>query len=181
MTTFCTTLASPIGPLLLFGDGHALTGIFMEEQRPRPVLAAGCVEGAKPFRAALEQLSEYFAGKRTSFDLPLAPAGTPFQQQVWSALREIPFGETTTYGALAAKLGRPAASRAVGAANGRNPLSIVVPCHRVVGSTGELTGYAGGLARKRWLLEHEALHKTKGRDRSPIAAPVREQILRRAR
>jgi methylated-DNA-[protein]-cysteine S-methyltransferase len=101
------------------------------------------------------QLDDYFAGRRTSFDLPLDLQGTPFQQDAWRALAEIPFGETRTYAQQAGRLGRPSASRAVGAANGRNPLSIVLPCHRVVGSDGSLTGFAGGLETKRWLLEHE--------------------------
>ncbi len=110
-------------------------------------------EGAS---AALAQLREYFAGARTQFSLPLAPHGTAFQRQVWEALRPIPHGMTTSYGAIAASIGRPTASRAVGAANGQNPIAIIVPCHRVVGSTGALTGYGGGMDRKRWLLDHEA-------------------------
>ncbi|MFE2755231.1 methylated-DNA--[protein]-cysteine S-methyltransferase [Actinosynnema sp. NPDC059335] len=101
------------------------------------------------------QLEEYFAGKRTAFDLPLSMAGTPFQRTVWDALKEIPHGETMTYGELAARIGRPTASRAVGLANGKNPISIIVPCHRVVGSTGGLTGYGGGIERKRMLLGFE--------------------------
>jgi methylated-DNA-[protein]-cysteine S-methyltransferase len=105
---------------------------------------------------AAAQLAEYFAGTRRTFDLPLAPRGTGFQRIVWHALAKIPYGETRSYGELARAIGRPAASRAVGAANGKNPLSIVVPCHRVVGASGELTGYAGGVATKRWLLDHEA-------------------------
>jgi methylated-DNA-[protein]-cysteine S-methyltransferase len=105
---------------------------------------------------AARQLREYFAGDRTTFDLPLAPVGTPFQAQVWMALRDIPAGETRSYGQIAARLGKPSASRAVGAANGQNPLAVVVPCHRVVGANGTLTGYAGGLDRKAWLLKHEA-------------------------
>lgn len=104
---------------------------------------------------AAEQLAAYFAGELTAFDLPLAPAGTEFQQKVWSQLRAIPYGETRTYGELATKLRRPTASRAVGAANGKNPLGIVVPCHRVIGASGDLTGYAGGLPMKKWLLAHE--------------------------
>lgn len=101
------------------------------------------------------QLAEYFAGERRVFELPLAPEGTAFQQLVWQALVKIPFGETRTYGQQAAAIRRPAASRAVGAANGKNPIGIIVPCHRVIGTNGTLTGYAGGLAMKRWLLEHE--------------------------
>jgi methylated-DNA-[protein]-cysteine S-methyltransferase len=104
---------------------------------------------------AARQLRAFFAGELTTFDLPLAPAGTPFQRAVWDALRAIPFGETRSYRDVAVGLGAPSAVRAVGAANGKNPLAIVVPCHRVVGSSGALTGYAGGLARKRWLLAHE--------------------------
>jgi methylated-DNA-[protein]-cysteine S-methyltransferase len=101
------------------------------------------------------QLDEYFAGKRTTFDLPLEPRGTDFQLSVWELLRKIPYGVTTSYGELARRLGEPKASRAVGAANGANPIPIIVPCHRVVGSKGELTGFGGGIERKRWLLEHE--------------------------
>jgi methylated-DNA-[protein]-cysteine S-methyltransferase len=104
---------------------------------------------------AVEQLDEYFRGERAEFGLPLAPQGTPFQQQAWLALREIPFGETITYGEQARRLGDPNKSRAVGAANGKNPIPIVVPCHRVVGANGQLTGYAGGLKTKAWLLDHE--------------------------
>jgi methylated-DNA-[protein]-cysteine S-methyltransferase len=104
---------------------------------------------------AVEQLRAYFEGRRSDFDLRLAPVGTPFQQRVWEELRAIPAGSTDTYGAIAARLGQGSASRAVGAAVGRNPISVIVPCHRVVGSDGTLTGYAGGLDRKRWLLDHE--------------------------
>jgi methylated-DNA-[protein]-cysteine S-methyltransferase len=102
-----------------------------------------------------KQLKEYFAGSRTTFDLPLEPSGTDFQLSVWELLRKIPYGVTTSYGELARRLGEPKASRAVGAANGANPIPIIVPCHRVVGSKGELTGFGGGIERKRWLLEHE--------------------------
>ena len=111
---------------------------------------------ASPFDETRRQLDEYFAGQRHIFDLPLAAEGTEFQLAVWRELTHIPFGETCSYGDIARRVGRPAASRAVGAANGRNPISIIVPCHRVIGSTGALTGYGGGEARKRWLLEHEA-------------------------
>lgn len=104
---------------------------------------------------AAEQLAAYFGGELTEFDLALAPEGTEFQQKVWRLLRAIPFGETRTYGQLATKLRRPTASRAVGAANGKNPLGIIVPCHRVIGASGDLTGYAGGLPMKKWLLAHE--------------------------
>lgn len=107
---------------------------------------------------AAAQLAAYFAGERRDFDLPLAPQGTPFQQRVWDALLAIPYGAVRSYGDVARAIGRPAASRAVGAANGRNPIAIIVPCHRVIGASGQLTGYGGGLPTKRWLLEHEQRH-----------------------
>ena len=144
-------LDSPIGPLLLIGDGRALTGLRMDAS-PEP----GWRREPGAFAVAREQLRAYFARERTEFDLPLAPHGTPFQLAVWQALTEIPYGETASYGEIAARLGRPSASRAVGAANGRNPIGVIVPCHRVIGSNGTLTGYGGGLERKRMLLELEA-------------------------
>jgi methylated-DNA-[protein]-cysteine S-methyltransferase len=146
------TLPSPLGVLRLYAHADELCGVYLPDQdapaasrRASPVLSA-----------AAAQLVEYFGGGRRTFDLPLAPRGTGFQELVWRALTAIPFGETRSYGELARTIGRPAASRAVGAANGRNPISIIVPCHRVVASSGQLTGYAGGLAAKKWLLEHEA-------------------------
>jgi methylated-DNA-[protein]-cysteine S-methyltransferase len=142
---------SPLGDLRLFAQANELVGIYLPGQ-PAPVAAAGTCE---VFARATDQLAEYFAGTRRVFDLPLAPHGTEFQQRVWRALRAITYGETRTYGELALSLGRPSAARAVGAANGKNPLSIVVPCHRVIGATGALTGYAGGMAAKQWLLDHE--------------------------
>lgn len=152
-----TTVDSPVGALTLSGpDGQALSGLYMHEQRHRPPLPAGARRDNAAFADARAQLGEYFAGARTRFELDLRPDGTPFQRAVWAALREIPFGETASYGELARRLGKPGASRAVGLANGRNPIGIVIPCHRVVGSTGSLTGYGGGLERKRFLLEHEA-------------------------
>jgi methylated-DNA-[protein]-cysteine S-methyltransferase len=113
---------------------------------------------AAPLAAAIRQLSEYFAGSRRVFDLPLRMQGTLFQQRVWRQLAEIPYGTTWSYGELAKRIDNPSASRAVGLANGRNPISILVPCHRVIGADGSLTGYGGGLDRKRWLLAHEGLH-----------------------
>ncbi|MPZ79315.1 MAG: methylated-DNA--[protein]-cysteine S-methyltransferase [Actinophytocola sp.] len=145
---------SPIGSITLVGADGELSGLYMERQRYAPESYGERDDGAFP--DAVEQLTEYFAGTRTEFDLRLAPKGTPFQQQVWAALREVRYGETTTYGELAATIGRPTASRAVGHANGHNPISIVVPCHRVIGTTGSLTGYGGGLPRKRFLLALEA-------------------------
>ena len=157
MTTRYTHFVSPIGQILLTSDGEALTGLYLEEFAggPAPAPAPDWVADSAPFADTLAQLGEYFAGERTAFSLPLAPSGTAFQQAVWSALGSIPFGDTLSYGALAARLGRPGAARAVGLANGSNPIAIIIPCHRVIGADGSLTGYGGGLPRKRWLLEHE--------------------------
>lgn len=152
------TISSPVGPLTLVAAGGSLTGMYMDAQRHAPAAAAFGPAGdpaAAPFAAAAGQLGAYFAGELTVFDLPLQPDGTPFQRRVWTALRAIPYGQTVSYGQLAAGLGAPAASRAVGLANGRNPISIVVPCHRVIGSDGSLTGYGGGIDRKRFLLDLE--------------------------
>lgn len=150
-----TTIDSPLGELLLVADGDALHRVSMQEATPLQIDPAW-----KRSRAALKpvakQLAEYFAGRRREFDVPLAEAGTPFQRQVWEAVRAIGYGETATYGQLAARVDRPSAVRAVGAANGRNPIPVIVPCHRVVGSGGSLTGYGGGVERKRLLLELEA-------------------------
>ena len=146
---------SPVGQLTLTGDGNALTGVYFAEHVRRPTADAFGLPDARAFPAAVEQLGEYFAGTRTSFDLVLTPKGNRFQQQVWAKLSEIPYGQTRTYGRLATELGGPGLARAVGAANGQNPLSIIVPCHRVVGASGKLTGYAGGLERKAYLLELE--------------------------
>lgn len=148
-------MRSPLGELLLTSDGRALTGVFMEKHIRGPAIGPGWRESREVFASARTQLDEYFAGERVDFDLELAPHGTAFQRATWKALRGIPYGTTETYGALATRLGAPKASRSVGAANARNPLSIIVPCHRVVGANGALTGYAGGLDRKRWLLDHE--------------------------
>ena len=152
------TIGSPIGALTLVAAGDGLAGLYMEVHRhgPGPAgLGRAGDPAAEPFAAAARQLEAYFAGRLTRFSLPLSPRGTEFQRQVWAALLEIPYGQTVTYGQLAAGLGRAAASRAVGLANGRNPISIVVPCHRVIGSDGSLTGYGGGLDRKRYLLDLE--------------------------
>ncbi len=154
--SFFSRIDSPVGPLLLLGDGEAITGLQMEGQRHAPDVPAGSRRDDAPFRAAREQLEAYFARELRVFDLPLAPAGTPFQQSVWKALLEIPFGATESYGGLAKRIGRPGAARAVGLANGRNPIGIVIPCHRVIGADRSLTGYGGGLERKEWLLRHEA-------------------------
>lgn len=151
-----TVIDSPIGPLTLVRVDGVLSGIYMAEHRHQPDPATFGVRDPAGFDEATTQLAEYFDGRRTEFTVPLAARGTPFQQRVWDALRTIPYGETWTYGQLADSLGTPTAVRAVAAANGRNPISIIVPCHRVIGSNGNLTGYAGGLDRKRFLLEREA-------------------------
>ncbi len=146
---------SPVGRLLLAGDGASLIQVcFQSGPRPQQ-LGDGWVAAAAPFRAAIEQLDEYFAGRRRRFDLPLAPRGTDFQRRVWRALSDIPYGKTISYGELARLIGKPSASRAVGLANGANPLPIVVPCHRVIGADGSLTGFGGGLPIKRKLLALE--------------------------
>lgn len=154
VSTF-TRCNSPVGNWLLVSDGEALTGLYPESHRAVPD-TAGWKRDDAFFAGVRDQLIAYFAGRLTAFDVKLAPEGTGFQQRVWRALREIPLGQTTTYGALASHLGAPTASRAVGTANGRNPISLIVPCHRVVGTDGALTGYAGGLELKQWLLDHEA-------------------------
>jgi methylated-DNA-[protein]-cysteine S-methyltransferase len=150
-----TVVDSPVGPLTLVADDGQLAGLYMEVHRHRPPFETFGEEDPTPFGVIIQQLKEYFAGERTDFDLPLAAGGTEFQRTVWAALREIPYGETMSYGELAARIGKPSASRAVGLANGKNPISIIVPCHRVVGSTGDLTGYGGGIERKRYLLDFE--------------------------
>lgn len=154
---------SPVGDLTFTVSDTALTGVYFPTSRHGPAPAGGA-EGSSALLDLVErQLSEYFAGSRTTFDLPLDPPGTPFQLRVWELLRRIPYGATTSYGDLARRLGDPLATRAVGAANGKNPIPIIVPCHRVVGSRGELTGFGGGIERKRWLLEHEGALMRLGR------------------
>jgi methylated-DNA-[protein]-cysteine S-methyltransferase len=159
-----TWLASPLGWLRLALDGEAVAALTLPAQHGERVAGehervirarrdAG-LDGAAAQRVT-NQLEEYFRGERRTFDLALRPAGTPFQEAVWELLTALPHGATTTYGELARRLDRPGASRAVGAAVGRNPIAIVIPCHRVIGSNGALTGYAGGLAAKRWLMRHE--------------------------
>jgi O-6-methylguanine DNA methyltransferase len=155
-TAVHTVVDSPCGPLTLVARGGELAGLYMTDQRHRPAQDAFGPRAELPaFARAEEQLAAYFDGDRTAFDLELRLLGTPFQQRVWSALRDIPYGETVSYGELAEVLGQPTASRAVGLANGKNPVGVIVPCHRVLGSDGSLTGYGGGLARKQWLLDFE--------------------------
>lgn len=150
-----TVVASPVGPLTLVADGPALSGLYLSDQRHRPPGDAFGQRDDTILAGVRDQLAAYFAGTLQEFDIPLATCGTPFQSKVWQALRAVPYGNTCTYTELAAAVGRPTAVRAVGAANGRNPVCIVVPCHRVVGADRKLTGYAGGLERKRFLLDLE--------------------------
>lgn len=149
-------LDTPVGPFSVTVDGEAVTAV----RFGRHGVAADSAEELPPVLAqAVGQLREYFAGERREFSLPLAPQGTPFQRKVWAALCEIPYGETRTYGQIAARIGQPGAARAVGMANNRNPVGVVVPCHRVVGASGALVGYAAGLPVKEFLLRLEAGHK----------------------
>ena len=157
-----TRIDSPLGALLVAGDENGLTQLWMPSGKHRHEPDPAWVEDDTAFADVRVQLDEYFAGTRTEFDLRLNPSGTAFQLQAWAALREIPYGETRSYGAQAETIGRPTAVRAVGLANGQNPISIIVPCHRVVGANGSLTGYGGGLDAKRWLLAHEAQHASVG-------------------
>jgi len=174
--TLHTTIDSPIGPLLLLADDEGgaaggpgggdragpLRGLYMQAG-PRPKRIDPRWRAASgAFDEVRAQLDAYFAGTREAFDLPLAPAGTSFQLAVWAQLRAIPFGETRTYGELAVRLGQPTAARAVGLANGDNPIAVIVPCHRVIGADGSLTGFGGGLERKRILLDLEAGRQTLG-------------------
>jgi len=170
MTTFTTiaftTMPSPVGELTLYATDAGLRAVLWENDRgaPTDLVEAAVEDRDHPvLRAAVVQLEEYFAGTRSEFDLPLDPHGTPFQQKAWEVLRTIPYGATISYGEQARRLGVPSAARAVGAANGRNPIPIIVPCHRVVGSDGSLTGFAAGVESKAWLLHHE-----RGRLRLPL-------------
>jgi methylated-DNA-[protein]-cysteine S-methyltransferase len=166
MTLFYKEIASPVGKLKLIASAHALVAVLWERERPdRVKLEAPMLAPEHPILIETErQLTEYFTGARTDFDLPLAPSGSEFQKKVWLALRKIPFGQTRSYLDVAKALGSAAASRAVGLANGKNPLSIIVPCHRVIGSDGSLTGFAGGLETKAALLALEARAAASTRD-----------------
>ena len=155
-------LPSPIGALLLAGDGEGLHLISFPEGSRTVGPAVGWWRDNALFAGVFAQLRAYFAGELREFDVPLAPAGTRFQTSVWAALRRIPYGETASYGEVAGMIGRPTACRAVGAANGANPIPIIVPCHRVVGSSGALTGFGGGITTKRFLLDHERGHGFRG-------------------
>jgi len=157
MTLDLHAFDSPIGPLVLAARGEQLVALHLPKSADPP--PRGTARSTPILERAARQLAEYFAGARTEFELDLAPEGTAFQRSVWSALLAIPFGTTSTYGAIARSIARPSASRAVGAANGRNPIAVIIPCHRVIGSTGALTGFGGGLPAKQFLLAHERAHR----------------------
>ncbi|MFJ9175321.1 methylated-DNA--[protein]-cysteine S-methyltransferase [Streptomyces sp. NPDC102360] len=150
-----TLIDSPYGALTLVATDGTLSGLYMTDQRHRPPEETFGTRDDRPFGPAIDQLNAYFEGELREFELPLDLHGTPFQRSVWAQLQRIPYGETRTYGELAEALGKPAASRAVGLANGKNPVGVIVPCHRVIGANGDLTGYGGGLDRKRRLLDFE--------------------------
>jgi methylated-DNA-[protein]-cysteine S-methyltransferase len=150
-----TVMDSPVGPLTIVASDGVLCGLYMDEQRHRPDEEIFGARDDSRTHDVIEQLTAYFDGDLKEFELPMSMHGTEFQRRVWTELCAIPYGETTSYGELAERLGKPSAARAVGLANGKNPISIIVPCHRVVGSTGNLTGYGGGLPRKRYLLAFE--------------------------
>ena len=152
---FYTTLKTPLGEIVLTSSGKEITALYTPEHSFY-AKAKKNIKNPKPFRKAIKQLKEYFSGKRSKFDLPLASEGTTFQKSVWKALCAIRCGETKSYGEIAKSIKSPGASRAVGSANRKNPLCIFVPCHRVIASNGKLSGYAGGVKAKKWLLEHEA-------------------------
>lgn len=154
-TQFYTEIDSPVGRLLIVGDGQFVMGLYMPNHKHWRGLNQASQQSDGPFHLIREQLAEYFAGVRQTFDVPLKLSGTPFQRRVWQELTQIPFGTTLSYAQLAARVGNPNATRAVGAANGRNPVSILVPCHRVIGANGKLTGYGGGVDNKDWLLQWE--------------------------
>lgn len=153
-----TSVESPIGDLLVMRDEGGLTGLHLPRSKYPARVGADWVRDDDAFDDVRTELDEYFAGTRQDFTVKLNPRGSGFQRQVWQALCEIPYGETTSYGKVAVSIGHPDGARAVGLANGQNPIPIIVPCHRVIGADGSLTGYGGGLDAKRWLLDHEARH-----------------------
>jgi len=164
-----TTIPSPLGEVVLTGSDDGLCGLYLGPGAPAK--AAGLPRDDAAFTHAAAELTAWFAGTSTRLDIPVVLRGTPFQLSVWGLLQQVPYGTTTTYGALAAELGKPGASRAVGAANGRNAVGIVVPCHRVVASDGTVHGFAGGVQAKRWLLEHEKARAEQGRLECSVRLP----------
>jgi methylated-DNA-[protein]-cysteine S-methyltransferase len=161
-------IESPLGRMLVQGDGRFVTGLFMPDHKGGHQPDASWQWVDEPFAAIRKQLAEYFAGQRQQFTIPLKMTGTPFQHRVWQELVRIPYGQTISYAELARRIGQPTASRAVGHANGHNPISILVPCHRVIGANGKLTGYAGGIGRKRWLLDWERRAATAQSDKESL-------------
>lgn len=160
--TYFSTMSSPVGRLTLVGEGEDLVGLYFDKDPLAAKMRDGSGRDDRRLRSAIEQLEEYFAGARRRFELSIVPPGTSFQRKVWAALLRIPFGATASYGEIARAVGRPDASRAVGGANHRNPIAIIIPCHRVIGADGSMTGYGGGLPRKRLLLELEARTASSG-------------------
>ena len=156
--TYFDAVPSPIGDLYITARDGAITGLHMGQPKGVEAVIGRWTRDPRMLAAARAQLEAYLAGELTTFDLALSSGGTPFQQQVWAELRKIPYGETISYLELANRIGNPKAMRAVGAANGRNPIAIIVPCHRVIGANGSMTGFGGGIERKVWLLSHEAAH-----------------------
>jgi len=156
--SYCV-VQSPVGRILLAGNARTLTHLSFQDGRHPMDPDPRWIYSEQPFQRPMRQLNEYFSGKRKTFSIPLTPKGTPFQQRVWQALQTIPYGQTLSYGQIAKAIGKPTAARAVGAANGQNPISIIVPCHRVIGSNGKLVGYGGGLSIKDALLVHESKHQ----------------------
>jgi methylated-DNA-[protein]-cysteine S-methyltransferase len=179
MTEYFSTLESPLGKLLLVSDGAALTELSLHGPKTSVQRRSDDSGNDAVLSTAREELSAFFAGKLHRFSVPLAARGTSFQERVWRALLEIPFGETESYGQLARRIGAPTAARAVGLANGRNPIAIIIPCHRVIGSSGDLVGYGGGLPRKRWLLEHESRYVTAAtNEKTPVhRRPVQKRLV----
>ncbi|SFI92342.1 methylated-DNA--[protein]-cysteine S-methyltransferase [Nitrosomonas sp. Nm34] len=153
---YYTIMESPIDPLLLTSDGEHLTGLYMDVQNYLPHMKESWLYDPSLFEQAISQLKAYFAKELSDFELPLKATGTAFQEKVWQSLTTIPYGETISYKNIAERIQTPKAVRAVGLANGKNPISIIIPCHRVIGANGKLVGYGGGLPRKQWLLTHEA-------------------------
>ena len=153
---YYTIMESPIDPLLLMSDGEHLMGLYMDVQNYLPHMKENWVYDPALFKEAVSQLKAYFAKELSHFELPLKATGTTFQEKVWQSLTTIPYGETISYKSIAERIQTPKAVRAVGLANGKNPISIIIPCHRVIGANGKLVGYGGGLPRKQWLLTHEA-------------------------
>jgi methylated-DNA-[protein]-cysteine S-methyltransferase len=170
--TCFTTCQSPVGTLLLVSDGHALTGLYPERHRDVPSMTDGWRRDDAFFSGVRDQLSEYFGGRLMSFEVEVAPRGTEFQREVWSALEAIPLGQTCSYGAVAYAVGRPTANRAVGSTVSKNPISIIIPCHRVVGADGALTGYAGGLELKQKLLDLESGAAMRGWQTAWTTCPI---------